>query len=737
MRSRLRPACFVLSSLLFAPQSYSQELGLKLKLQTELIPYSIGDEEETPLFLEADRAQGHQGREVEAEGTVRLRRRGEAVFADYLRYSFPDESVSARGKVRFERHGNVIEGEGLAYNLRDGTGSFEKPSYYLLDLDAHGTAERMVAESRTKFRVEKATYTNCEVGDDDWFLRVDKLELDRTRDLGVARNATVVFKGVPLLYSPYLDFSLSGSRKSGLLAPSIGQTAQSGFEYTQPYYWNIAPERDATIAPRFLSRRGVLLNTELRYLEPSFSGEWRSEWLPNDRIRDDDRYGYSVQHRHGFGYGLSGTVNYQAVSDDFYFTDLSDKIAVTSITNLPQEAALSYDGGWWNLNARVQEFQTLQDPLAPVVPPYERQPQITLFADRQATSYLGLNVVGELVQFRHPTLLNGRRDTLYPSVSVPLETSFFYFTPKAGYHYTRYSFDDDLQQPEVRQLPIYSLDSAVTFERDASFFGKAYLQTLEPRLYYVYIPFEAQDQLPNFDTAVADFNLAQIFTENQFTGGDRINDANQLTAGITTRLVNPANGSEQLRVIFAQRYYFSDQQVTLNTGPRSTDRSDLLAAVGGAIAPQLSADTALQYNTSADQFERANLTLRYRPEGGKVLNFGYRFTRDSLEQLDLSTQWPLSQKWSALGRWSYSLPESQLLEGLAGLEYNAGCWAARLVAHRFVSGVDEYVTSFFLQLELTGVSRIGPNPLDVLRQNISGYQSGMKPASERNAFPGY
>jgi len=737
MRSHLCPACFVLSSLLLMGQAHSQELGLKLKLQRELIPHSIGDDEETPLFIEADRVQGHQSREMEAEGAVRLRRRGEAVFADYLRYSFPDESVSARGKVRFERQGNVVEGESLAYNLKDGTGIFEKPTYYLLDLDAHGTAERMVAESRTRYRVEKATYTNCEVGDDDWFLRVDRLELDRTRDLGVARNATVVFKGVPLLYSPYLDFSLSGSRKSGLLAPSIGQTAQSGFEYTQPYYWNIAPNRDATIAPRFLSRRGVLLNTEFRYLEASFSGEWRSEWLPSDRVRDENRYGYSVQHRHSLGHGLSGNVNYQAVSDDFYFTDLSDKIAVTSITNLPQEASLSYDGGWWNVNARVQEFQTLQDPLAPVDPPYERQPQITLFADRQPTSYLGLNVVGELVQFRHPTKVNGRRDTLYPSLSVPLETSFFYITPKAGYHYTRYEFADSAQAPEVRTLPIYSLDSAVTFERESSFLGHAYRQTLEPRLYYVYIPFRDQDQLPNFDTAVADFNLAQIFTENQFSGGDRVNDANQLTAGVSSRFITAADGAEQLRVIFAQRYYFNDQQVTLNTAPRSFDRSDLLAAVRGAITPSLSTEVALQFNSSADQFERTNVALHYRPDAGKVANLSYRFTRDSLEQVDLSSQWPLSQKWTALGRWSYSIPESELLEGLAGLEYNAGCWAARFVAHRFVSGVEDYVTSFFLQLELTGVSRIGPNPLDVLRQNISGYQSGLKPASDRNAFPGY
>ncbi|HWQ38044.1 MAG TPA: LPS-assembly protein LptD [Burkholderiales bacterium] len=712
-------------------------MGLKLKLQRELIPYSVEDDEPTPIFLEADRVQGRVQRELEAEGAVRLRKRGEAVFADYLRYSFQHETLEASGRLRFEYRGNVVQGESLRYNLRDGTGVIEKPSYYILDLDAHGKAERMIAESRTRFRVEKATYTNCEVGDDDWYLRVSRLEVDRARDLGVARNASVVFKGVPLLYSPYLDFSLSGSRKSGLLAPSIGQTAQSGFEYTQPYYWNIAPNRDATIAPRFLSRRGVLFNGEFRYLEPSFNGEWRAEWLPNDRIREDNRYGYLLNHRHDFGHGFSGSINYQGVSDDAYFIDLSDKIAVTSITNLPREGGLSYNGQWWNVNARVQKFQTLQDPLAPVVPPYERQPQITLFADRQLTAYLGVNATGELVHFRHPTLLNARREMLYPSVSVPLETAFFYLTPKAGYHYTRYSFADDAQAPEVRALPIYSVDSAVTFERDARLFGRDYLQTLEPRLYYVYIPFRRQDQLPVFDTAVADFNLAQIFTENQFSGGDRINDANQVTAGVTSRFINAANGAELLRLIFAQRYFFDEQQVTLNTAPRSADRSDVLAAVSGSVTAAWSAELGLQYNASADQIQRSNLSLRYRPQGGRVLNLGYRFTRDSLEQADLSAQWPLSQKWTALARWSHSIPEKQLLEGLAGLEYNAGCWAARFVAHRFVSGTEDYVTSFFVQLELTGVSRIGPNPLDVLRQNISGYQSSLRPASERNAFPGY
>jgi LPS-assembly protein len=554
----------------------------------------------------------------------------------------------------------------LFYNLDSESGYFEKPAYRFQQYRARGSADRMVMESPTKVRVDKATYTNCDVGDDDWFLRVDKLDLDRQRDVGVAHNATVVFKGLPLLYSPYLDFSLSGHRKSGLLPPIIGSTGQSGFEVTQPFYWNIAPNRDATIAPRVLARRGVLLNTEFRYLEPRLGGEMRGEYLPDDRETDEDRYGYSWQHRQQFGYGFSGAFNVQGVSDDTYFTDLSEQIAATSQTNLPREGNLFYDGSWWNLNARVQRFQTLQDPLAPVTPPYARAPQLTVNVNRQTDYYLDLGLQGEYVDFDHPFLLNGKRRILYPSVSVPLQTSYFLLTPKIGYHDTHYAFEDPSLPDQTRGLPIYSIDSAVTFERNARLRGRDFIQTLEPRLYYVYIPFRPQDQLPIFDTAVADFSLAQIFTENQFTGGDRINDANQLTAALSSRLINPGNGEEQLRFVLGQRYYFKEQQVTLNTAPRDSDRSDVLAAMTGRITPNWLTDVSLQYSANTSRMEQSNVALRYQPEIGKVMNFGYRFTRDTLEQVDLSSQWPIGGRWTGLARWNYTLRDDRLLEGSWG-----------------------------------------------------------------------
>ena len=736
---RSRATFAVLSLILYAGSGVrAEEPGLKLRMQPELIPYSLGRDEPTDLFLDADNVEGHQDRELEAVGSVRLRKRGAAVFADQLRLSFPDQQFTATGHVRFEKEGDVLTGEQLFYDLNHDSGYIDSPEYRLPRYGARGNASRLVAENRDLYRISKATYTTCDVGDDDWFLRIDRLELDRIRDIGVARNATVVFKGVPILYSPYLDFSLSGRRKTGLLPPTIGSTGQSGFEYTQPFYWNIAPNRDATIAPRLLAKRGVLMNGDFRYLEPDLQGEMRGEYLPDDRQKDETRYGYSWKHQQNFGNGFSGVLDLQGVSDDAYFTDLSDKIAATSQTNLNREGDLFYDGGWWNLNTRVQRFQTLQDPLAPVVPPYARVPQITLNMNRQTDVHLDLGLQGEYVEFDHPFLLNGSREILYPSISAPFQTSFFYITPKLGYHTTRYAFED-LNRPDIsRNLPIYSLDSALTFERETMLWGRAFLQTLEPRLYYVYIPFRPQDQLPNFDTALSDFNLAQIFTENQFTGGDRINDANQLTAAVTSRLIDPDSGDEQLRFTLGQRYYFKPQQVALTPELRDSERSDVLAAVTGQITKHWFTDLGMQYSTSQSRVERSNSVLRYQPDFGKVVNFGYRFTRDTLEQVDLSTQWPIGGRWTGLARYNYTLRDKRLLEALLGVEYNAGCWAARFVMHRFVSATQEYVNAMFFQLELNGISRIGSSPLELLRQNITGYEkTNEKRPVDFNPFPSF
>ncbi len=673
-------------------------------------------------LLSAGSIAGFQGNFVEAFDDVKIMGDGKTLKSDYLRYSFSSSDVYAKGNVKLESDGLEISGDSLDFNMQSSKGVIYKPQYFLEEQNARGTADKIFADSDSEFVVENGTYTTCEADSDDWHLRINNLAIDTVKDLGVAKNAVVVFKNTPILYAPYLDFSLTGRRKSGLLAPSAGQTGQSGTEFKIPYYWNIAPHMDATITPRMMSRRGFQLSQEFRYLAEGFNSKIQTEYLSSDELYKDSRWAYSVFQKYVFGKNLSGNLSLQSVSDDDYFTDLSDNINATSLTNLPREVGLNYDGGWYNAEARIQTFRTLQDPGDFVVPPYERIPQVRFFGIRKTRIGPDIEVRGELVDFEHRTLIKARRDVFYPSLKWPLRRSFLYLTPKIGYHYTRYTFDDSAPDTQ-RTLPIYSLDSGVTFERTSTIFNSEYVQTLEPRLYYVYIPYREQGHIPTFDTAESDFSLAQIFTENLFTGADRINDANQLTAAVSSRFLRPKNGVEKLRVTLAQRYYFSDQRVSLDSSyvPRTSNKSDLLIGVNGELNQNLRTNVITQYSLVEDQWERSSAMLYYNPDRGKLMNVGYRFTRDSVEQLDWAMQWPVGRDWSALARWNYSTRDKQLIEGVIGLERDSGCWKTRLVAHRFASATDEYSTSFFLQLELTGLSKLGLNPIDVLKQNIRGY----------------
>lgn len=714
-------AVFVLLTLPFDLRA--EDDTLELRPQTFLFTQLPGDEP-TPIFLDADRMTGRHGEEIEAQGECVLRKRGQVMNADRLIYNQAEDEVHAEGNVRIEQNGSVVSGPELRMKLETRQGFMRAPVYKLAQPDAHGEAENLEFAGENKYIITRGTYTTCGEGKTDWLLRMKELELDRTTQVGSASHASVVFKGVPILYTPWLRFPLDDQRKSGFLPPTFGSSGKSGAEFSLPYYWNIAPDQDATIKPRLLSKRGFQLSGEYRYLGRLYSGKTYFEDLPNDNVAGRDRYALSLIHYQNLGSGWSGSVNLQKVSDDNYFRDLTTTLASTSQTNLPREGLLAYNGFGLSFLGRMQRFQTLQDPLAPVTPPYSRAPQLLLNGSWRDFPVADLGLNSEWVDFRHPSLPNGKRFTFYPSMSLPLARSFAFATPKIGVHYTRYILTDnnDTGLPDsVRTVPIASLDSGLFLERDVQLRGSAYTQTLEPRLYYLYVPYRDQSRLPNFDSALADFSYAQMFTENQFVGGDRINDANQLTFALTSRLLDPGSGNEWLRAAIGQRLYFKDQQVTLNGAGRTEKSSDILAAFSGRVAPFWSVDTGLQYNTNLNRFKKTGIGVRYQPEAGSVLNLGYRFTQDTLKQVDISGQWPLSNRWQGVGRWNYSLRDSKILEGLAGVEYNGGCWATRLVMHRFATATSQTSNSIFFQLELFGMGKIGSNPLEILKRNISGY----------------
>lgn len=712
------------------------------------------DTKNAPIYLVADRIDGRTEEEIVAEGKVDMVKANTTLNADKLTYWQVEDEVEAVGNVKLTRDFDVITGPKMRMQLDESTGYFEQPKYSIRreqklkkanqtqsqfdDLigltqpkvrvtTGVGEAERIEFEGEGQYRFSKATYSTCPAGDNpDWVAEMGSLKLDYDSEVGTGQDTRVVFKGVPILYSPWMSFSLNNQRKSGLLPATFGTNTRTGAQYTQPIYWNIAPNMDATLTPRVMSKRGLQVLGELRYLDFNYTGTSRFEYLPKDSVTNSSRSAYSILHNQNFGYGFSGGVNLNGVSDDTYFTDLSTRISSISQGNLVRQGNIAYNGPWWSANLLAQRYQTLQDPTAPTTPPYARLPQLTLSALRPDLPY-GVNFAlnGEYVQFSHPTNVIGKRTVFYPQLSLPLQTSALFLTPKIGVHATTYSLERQAAGTPnqfTRQVPIFSVDSGVTFERDTQMFGKNLAQTLEPRLYYVYIPRREQSQIPVFDTALSDFNFAQIFTENRYGGQDRIGDANQLTAAVTSRLIQPETGVELVRAMVGQRYYFSNQYVTLPNETARVDRkADLIASLSGLVMPKTYLDTGWQYNPRDSRTERLNVGTRYQPEIGKVLNAGYRYTRNLLGQIDVSGQWPVSGGWSGVARYNYSTKEKRLVEGVAGFEYNAGCWAVRGVLQQIALTAQSKSTSLFIQLELSGFSNIGSNPSDILRRNIPGY----------------
>jgi len=707
------------------------DAGVPLRIDRRLSPPPPKVERDVVRFLSADRLIGNTGSTVTATGNVEMRQRGLSIRADQVDYDGPTETAVATGNVVIDRAGDVVEGPRLVYQLAQETGEMDRPTFTIPKRDdrrsaSRGSALRAVLEPDERSRLYDATYTTCPVPRDDWTLRVGELELDGKSQVGTARNAAVYFFGVPILYSPWLTFPTDSARKTGFLPPTLGSSGKGGFELAVPWYWNISPDQDATLTPKIFTKRGLQLGGEYRYLRPGFSGELNTEILPNDALADRDRYLFSYRHRHQLPLGWWLSVNAQRVSDDNYFRDLSTRVAATSQTNLPRDVMLGYADDVWALGARAISYQTLQDPLAPIVTPYRQLPQLSLSAVKPNVQGADLRLASEFTQFRHPDLTEGHRFISYPQIQYPLRRSWGYISPKAGLHLTRYGYLGEASGTGAvaRTVPIASLDAALFFDRPLTLAGSDWLQTLEPRLFYLRVPYRNQSALPNFSTAEIEFGTNSLFRENRFIGGDRIGDANQLTAAITSRLLEANSGLERLAATLGQVYYFDPPRVQLDSSSPTAlgSRSDVVALLSGQVSRSFSIDGAAQLNTGNGLAQRLDVSARFNPEPGSVLNASWRFTRDRIRQVDLSGQWPIARGLRAVGRWNWSLDDRKLVEGLAGFEYNAGCWEIRAVAHRFITATQQVSTSFQVQLELSGLSRIGINPLETLRQNIGGYR---------------
>lgn len=730
-----------------------------------------------PTFIFGDRLSGRPDLETVVEGHAVLRRGDMVIKADRLEYEQPTDLAKASGEVRINRAGNVYEGPLLELKLDSFEGFFNEPRYYFLKNDSHGEADRVDFLDEQRAVIHNATLTTCRrlPGPSwmpDWILRANTIRMDNEDDVGTAQGALLSFKGVPLLPIPYLSFPLSDKRKSGWMPPTLGLDNVNGAEVSMPYYWNIAPNRDATFTPTLMSKRGVSLGSEFRYLEAAYAGQLRLDVMPADQLRDSNRWGLAYGHQATLNNSLTNrltdgsmalNLNLNRVSDDNYWRDFTRSSPSLTQRLLANDASLSWTNGYFSNSVRTLKWQTLQDVTAPITPPYDRLPQLATRYARADVSGFDYSVDADYTQFQANSILtrqpNAQRAFSLLQVSRPWIAPAGFITPKLQLHATSYQFDTSLTNgvsSASRVVPTFSLDSGLVFERDASYFGKGFRQTLEPRAFYVNTPHRDQSLLPNYDSGASDFNFATIYTENAFVGNDRISDSNLLTLGVTTRLLNPDTGAEAARFGMAQRLRFTDQNVTLPGGAPVADRiSDILLGASINLDPKWAFDSTVQFNPTTEQSVRSTIGARYNPSSYRVVTAAYRYQRDLSEQVDVGWQWPVNDlwgdrgqnlgagrgqgdgRWYSVGRLNYSLNEGKLVNAVIGFEYDAGCWLGRAVLERLQTSTSSASQRIMFQLEFVGFTRLGVNPLQTLKDNIPNYQYLREQTSAPSRFSNY
>lgn len=708
----------------------------RLKIDRGLLGVKASIPEDEATYISADRLYGNSAEETFLEGNVEIRRKKLRLFSDSINYSPVTDRATASGNLTIEQENMVLKAPKGSVKLGTGESQMSKPTFELREIKGKGRADSLQYDGISTLTLENPNYTVCPVPNagsaeqGDWYIKADSLEIDQASEVGRARGATVVFKDVPILGAPYFSFPTTDRRKSGFLPPSFGTVSNGGLEVTVPYYLNVAPDKDVTLYPKVISGRGTQLGSQIRYLSEFNTGEIKYDFLPDDKKTGTDRSALSALHRFEKGPFYAG-VNFNQVSDDNYFVDFSRTQAVASQRILVQEGFFAYRQKNWSANVRTVAHQTLQLFNDVIVEPYDRLPEanLELSPTRLGNANAFVSVSGQYADFARPSgapaRVEGARGVTRARVFMPIQRAEYSFTPALSVQANNYDLKGQaagLPTGPGSVIPTASLDSTVYFDRKTTFFGRRVNQTLEPRVFYLYTPFRDQSDQPLFDTTVTDQSLTRIFAENRYAGLDRVGDANQLTLAVTSRFYDERTSEELFSVTGGQRLNLSTPRIVLKgLEAPSTNESDFFANARGRISKSLFLDGTTQLNAETGRHERGNITLSYAPSLGKQLNLGYRYTRAQIDQFDISGQWPISERMSAVSRLNYSLLDNRLIEGVAGLEYGESCWALRLIAQRFATAPQLETTSIFVQLELTGLGRLGSNPADLLSRKVPGY----------------
>ncbi len=682
------------------------------------------------IQLEAGRFEADVGDKPSAvmSGGVLLRRDDKIAGADVARFDPDQRALYLEGGVRYEDPRTQILSRSAEFGYDMGRIRFEGAEFSLGSSNARGAAEELEINESGTLSLGGVEYTTCPPGDEDWLMQGKSIKLDTREGVGTAKGMKLRFQNVPILYLPYISFPIGDARKTGILTPEIGSSGRSGNEVRVPYYFNLAPNYDATVTPRLLTSRGLQVETQFRYLTRRNEGSITADYLPDDDELNRSRHQVRFAHRTNWNSRWRNRINFREVSDSEYFEDLGGSLSVSSTTHLDRHVRFDYYSERVSVFAQAQDYQTIDDAILPVDEPYRRVPQVLVSAN-WPVGVLRLGLDSELVNFDRDTGVTGWRANASPSVEFDFGRPGWFFKPALALDYTRYELSDTLPGETTdpsRTVPISSVDVGVILERAMA--NAQRIQTLEPRLLYVNIPFRDQDTLPVFDTILPDINLVQLYRKNRFLGVDRIGDTEQLSAGITSRVLDVATGRELMTATIGQTRYYSDRNVTLPGRLASTvETSDYIAQLRFLLLDNVNFDLGHQWGTGNDGTTKSEARLQYSPARNKIFNLAYRFRRDSLEQGDVSWSWPVSSKWNFVGRYNFSFRDQEALEQFFGLEYESCCWGLRLVSRRHISKRDgTRDSSVGLQLVLKGMTSVGTAADKLLERGILGYSADLR-----------
>ncbi len=686
-----------------------------------------------PTRVTADLLTGYVHGESLLTGNVRAIQADKQLSAERMRYNSITGNTHALGEVHFSSSNILLQGPSADYNFNTSSGVFNDAQFSLPKRHGRGTAKILKALDKNHDLLTDMHYTTCPVGKHDWMLNAPDMELDEATNTGVGHNVTIDFFGVPIFWTPYINFPLNDDRKSGFLAPAFGFSTFTGTDVTTPYYLNLAPNYDATLIPRIITKRGIDLGGEFRYLTDSSKGKLDLSYLPHDKLADQERGLLNFSDNTQLGDNWNFNTAYNWVSDNQYFQDLGDSLAIIATTSQERHAQLAYTTTNLNFSTQIQDWQVVDPTIPPSSYPYKRLPQ-TLFSWQSDPENSGPQYAfnSELVQFQQDERLGALRLDLKPTASYTFGNAGYYFTPAAALRVTEWNLDQNVSAGSGTELsrvtPIISLDSGLFFQRDAGDSGN-YIQTLEPRLFYLYVPNRDQSQIPLFDTLQPQFSFLQLFTDNRFYGADRQGDANQLSYALTSRLLDASDGSQLLEADIGQIRYFSNRYVQLpGVAPQTNLFSDVVGNINLNLNDNWSASYGQQWDPTTRQTDLASIGVQYQPAFHQVINLAYRYNRLlNMKQTDLSFSWPLSTHWSMVGRWNYDVQNKLTLESFAGFEYDSCCWAFQVVHRRYITQTGQADAMIFFQLQLKGLTTIGRHLNDFLQNGILGYSDTTQP----------